>query len=169
MPKPVVLVPVETSEQIADVVALAHEIWREYYLPLIGLAQVDYMLAKFQSQAAIAAQLDAGYEYYIVSSSEHGTNCGYTAVQAQDEGLLFISKLYVQSAVRGAGFGRACMTIIEQLARARGLSRLWLTVNKGNAAVQVYERLGFHKASELVVDIGAGFVMDDFRMEKALL
>jgi hypothetical protein len=34
--------------------------------------------------------------------------------------------------------------------------------------VQTYERLGFRIESPLVMDIGNGFVMDDFRMEKAL-
>jgi len=54
------------------------------------------------------------------------------------------------------------------LARARGLSLLWLTVNKGNPSVQVYRRLGFRIAADLMMDIGGGFVMDDYRMEKTL-
>jgi ribosomal protein S18 acetylase RimI-like enzyme len=168
MPKPAVLVPVNTTEEIAEVSSLANEIWRDYYVPVIGLAQVEYMLGKFQSPAAIVAQRLEGYEYYFVRSPADGSHGGYIALQAQAEGLLFISKFYLQRAVRGTGLGRTTMTAIEHLARARGLSCLWLTVNKGNAAVQVYERLGFRKTRELVVDIGAGFVMDDFRMEKAL-
>jgi hypothetical protein len=34
--------------------------------------------------------------------------------------------------------------------------------------VNVYKRLGFQIAAELVMDIGSGFVMDDYRMEKSL-
>jgi ribosomal protein S18 acetylase RimI-like enzyme len=60
------------------------------------------------------------------------------------------------------------MEFIEQLARRRGLTLLWLTVNKGNPAVKAYERLGFRIAADLVMDIGGGFFMDDFRMEKSL-
>ena len=61
------------------------------------------------------------------------------------------------------------MEFIEQLARRRGLKLLWLTVNKGNPAVKAYERLGFRIAADLVMDIGGGFVMDDYRMEKPLV
>ena len=61
------------------------------------------------------------------------------------------------------------MEFIEQLARRRGLNLLWLTVNKGNPAVNAYERLGFRIATDLVMDIGVGFVMDDYRMEKLLV
>jgi ribosomal protein S18 acetylase RimI-like enzyme len=60
------------------------------------------------------------------------------------------------------------MEFIEQLALRRGLNLLWLTVNKGNPAVKAYERLGFRIAADLVMDIGGGFVMDDYRMEKPL-
>ena len=60
------------------------------------------------------------------------------------------------------------MEFIEQLARRRGLVLLWLTVNKGNPSVNAYKRLGFQIAADLVMDIGGGFVMDDYRMEKPL-
>jgi len=47
-----------------------------------------------------------------------------------------------------------------------GLTRLWLTINKRNPVLQIYERLGFVRTAAIVMDIGGGFVMDDFRMEK---
>ena len=36
------------------------------------------------------------------------------------------------------------------------------------ASVRAYERLGFKIAADLRIDIGHGFVMDDYRMEKSL-
>ena len=61
------------------------------------------------------------------------------------------------------------MEFIERLCRDRGLDFLWLTVNKGNPSVQAYQRLGFSIAAEIVMDIGGGFVMDDYRMEKPVV
>jgi len=161
-------VPVTTSQQIDAVAGLAHEIWYEYYVALIGRAQVDYMVPKFQSSAAIAAQLREGYEYFLIQLG--GPISGYCAVQSEPANRsLFLSKLYLLRDARGGGTGRVCMEFIEQLARRRGLNLLWLTVNKGNPAVKAYERLGFRIAADLVMDIGGGFVMDDYRMEKSLL
>ncbi|NCA83730.1 MAG: GNAT family N-acetyltransferase, partial [Opitutae bacterium] len=55
---------VESAEPIAAVAALAREIWTQHYVPIIGAAQVEYMLEKFQSAEAIARQLAGeGYEY----------------------------------------------------------------------------------------------------------
>ena len=42
------------------VAGLAHEIWYEYYVPLIGRAQVDYMVSRFQSSEAMAQQIARG-------------------------------------------------------------------------------------------------------------
>lgn len=161
----VAFVSVRTDDQLATVAALAREIWYEYYVPLIGRAQVDYMVARFQTQEAMAAQMASGYEYYLVQRG--GTEIGYFAVQPQPEDRrLFLSKLYLLDRHRGSGTGRACMEFIERLGRDRGLTALWLTVNKGNPSVQAYQRLGFSIAAEIVMDIGGGFVMDDYRMEK---
>lgn len=160
-------VPVGSEEHLATVATLAHEIWYEYYVPLIGRAQVDYMVARFQSAPAMSQQLREGYEYFLIE--REGRPIGYSAVQPRPaEQSLFLSKLYLLAAERGAGTGRRCMEFIEQLARQRGLKLLWLTVNKGNPAVNAYKRLGFRVAADLVMDIGGGFVMDDFRMEKPL-
>lgn len=168
MSSPLQFVPVTTPAQCEVVAALAHEIWYEYYVPLIGRAQVDYMVSRFQNSGAVAQQLREGYEYFL--TERDGRDIGYCAVQPQAaEDSLFLSKLYVLRDARGAGTGRVCMEFIEQLARRRGLKLLWLTVNKGNPAVKAYERLGFRIAADLVMDIGSGFVMDDFRMEKPLL
>ena len=58
-------VPVTTPAQFEVVAALAREIWDEYYVPLIGRAQVDYMVSKFQSSGAMAGQVREGYEYFL--------------------------------------------------------------------------------------------------------
>lgn len=164
-------VPVRTAEQLAVVAALAHEIWYEFYVPLIGRSQVDYMVGKFQNVAAMQSQIDQGYEYFLVKQADTGgsmRDIGYCALQEQSGGSLFLSKFYLVKSARGSGTGRKCMEFIEGLARRRELSLLWLTVNKGNPSVQAYQRLGFRIAADLVMDIGGGFVMDDYRMEKPL-
>ena len=165
---PVDFTPVRSTVEIDAVAALAREIWDEFYVPIIGRAQVDYMVAKFQSAPALSEQIRAGYEYYMVHQDR--APAGYIALVAKpDERALFVSKFYLVRRARGAGTGRVCMEFIERLARQRGLGLLWLTVNKGNPSVNVYKRMGFHIAADLVMDIGSGFIMDDYRMEKPLL
>lgn len=166
-PADIQLLPVTTPAQVAQVALMAHEVWNEYYVPLIGQAQVDYMVAKFQSAEAMQSQIDTGYEYFQMQQA--GKIVGYAAIRhdAADR-RVFISKLYLLAAHRKSGAGRGALALIEQAARSRGASHLWLTVNKGNASVRAYERMGFRIVEAMVVDIGGGFVMDDYKMEKPI-
>ncbi len=157
-------VKVSTKKQIEAVEALAREIWTEHYTPIIGKEQVEYMLARFQSAQAIAEQLAAGYLYFLIE--EEGRFIGYLSVQ-QKERELFLSKIYVLAFRRGKGYGRKAVTFTEELAKEKGLNKIVLTVNKNNTlAIKAYEAIGFKKTEALVQDIGSGFVMDDYRMEK---
>jgi len=159
------LTPVSTAAQVANVARMAHEVWNEYYVPLIGQAQVDYMVAKFQSAAAMQSQIDSGYEYFQIQQS--GEIVGYAAIRHDAaEARVFISKLYLLAAHRKSGAGRQALELIERRARERGATHLWLTVNKGNASVRAYQRLGFRIVDAMVMDIGGGYVMDDYKMER---
>jgi ribosomal protein S18 acetylase RimI-like enzyme len=165
MTRDIRLVPVTTAAQVAEVARMARVIWNEYYVQLIGQAQVDYMVAKFQTAEAMQAQIDSGYEYFHIRQG--ADVIGYAAIRHDAaDARVFISKLYVLAEHRKSGVGRKCLEMIEVLARERGARHLWLTVNKGNPSVKAYERLGFSIAEAIVMDIGGGFVMDDYRMEK---
>jgi GNAT superfamily N-acetyltransferase len=153
----------DDNEGISEVVRLAHIIWPEHYLGIITQAQIDYMLACFQSAAAISAQLQQGYEYFLLGCD--GVNVGYAAVRVESDRRLFISKLYVVKEMRNQGLGRFTLVHLRQLAQHRQLNTLWLTVNKHNPALQAYLCWGFCKVAEVVTQIGQGYVMDDFRLE----
>jgi ribosomal protein S18 acetylase RimI-like enzyme len=167
MHEPVQLIPVATAAQVAEVARMAHQVWNEHYVPLIGQAQVDYMLAKFQSPEAMQSQIDSGYGYFQILKS--GERIGYASIRHDAaDGRVFISKLYVLAAYRKCGAGRQALELIERMARERGATHLWLTVNKGNPSVRAYERVGFRIVESLVMDIGGGYVMDDYKMEKEI-
>jgi ribosomal protein S18 acetylase RimI-like enzyme len=161
------LIPVSDAMQVAEVARMAHEVWNEHYVPLIGQAQVDYMVAKFQSAEAMQSQIDSGYEYFQIHQA--GVSIGYAAIRHDAaDARVFISKLYVLAAHRKSGAGRQALDLIERMTRERGATHLWLTVNKGNPSVRAYERLGFKIVEAMVADIGGGYVMDDYKMEKGV-
>ena len=163
--------PATSAAQIERIARLANEIWYEYYVPLIGKAQVDYMVARFQSAAAMLDQVTGdGYHYFMILEDmpkEGEALLGYFAMQPQPaQCAMFISKLYLHVRGRGRGTGRMALEFIERESSRQGLNTLWLTVNKGNPAVSTYQQWGFRIAAAIVTDIGNGFVMDDYRMEK---
>lgn len=156
----------KTGADISAIVSLADEIWREHYTALIGDRQVSYMLDKYQSESAVKEQLAGGYAYYIIEND--GDACGYFAVVACERDL-YISKLYVEKRLRGSGIGHRAVGFIEALAKKSGFITLSLNVNKANtSSIGAYKKFGFGIIREEKIDIGGGYFMDDFVMEKRI-
>ena len=93
---------------------------------------------------------------------------GYAAVQPKEDEL-FLSKLYIKASQRGRGYGRKVVEFLEGMARNKGLDKITLTVNKNNLdTIKAYEKFGFENLGPVVMDIGGGFVMDDYKMAKQI-
>ena len=160
---------VNTAEEIAEVARIASEIWREYYVSILTIEQIEYMVDKFQSVPAITDQIyNQGYEYSLIQRNGSST-VGYLSVKPQ-EGKLFLSKFYILQEHRGQGYASQAVVFLEKLCKERSLTHIWLTVNRHNASsIAVYEKKGFRMVREQVADIGNGYVMDDFVMEKEIV
>jgi ribosomal protein S18 acetylase RimI-like enzyme len=140
---------------------LAKPIVKEHYDPIIGSAQNDYMISLFQTEEAIASQIEHGYEYYF-ASDEIG-NIGFFAFYQRENGL-YLSKLYLKKEERGKGYSRRILSFLIDKAKEKGLDCITLNVNKKNNAIEVYKKLGFEIIREEKNDIGHGFFMDDYVM-----
>jgi len=152
-----------TGADLPSIAELASVIWHEHYTPIIGSEQVEYMLEKYQSVQAMAQQIAEGVSYFTIVLD---TNLvGYLSFYPKNK-VLFLSKIYISSQQRGRGLGRYAIAFVAQQAKLAGLDKVRLTVNKHNTdSIAAYQSMGFKTVDEVVVDIGAGFVMDDYVME----
>ena len=149
----------EKPEDVRRLSRLATAIIREYYDPLLGREQNDYMIDLFQSERAIREQLSKGYHYYI--PREAGRELGFLAFYPRGDAL-YLSKWYLKKEERGRGLARPMLAFLREEAEKEGLSAVELNVNKYNPTVKIYERLGFRRVRSEKNDIGGGFFMDDF-------
>ena len=143
---------------------LADTIWRSHYPSIISMAQIDYMLAKFNSVSAIEAQVTHGALFFYITHNHKPV--GYISIKNEDH-YLFLSKFYILKAFRGRGIGTYTFNFIEAQAKAFNLDTIILKVNKHNTtSILAYEKLGFKKKRAIITDIGQGFIMDDFEFVK---
>ncbi len=157
--------PAFSRTELIEIAALASRIWHEHYDRLLGPEQVDYMLERYQSEPALAAQLAEGYTY-LAARDGFGNLVGYCGYHPEGD-RLFLSKLYVAKEARGTGISRLFLNGL--LEAARGMSAIYLTVNKHTASsIAVYRKFGFRMADAVTTAIGGGFVMDDYIMELPL-
>lgn len=158
--------PVRSESDIAGLVPLVRAIWREVFPPIIGEAQTEYMLEHYQSAESIGREIAGGARYFRVERG--GAPIGYLAYEIRED-WLFVSKVYLAAAERGKGISSELFAYLERQAEKAGKDRLHLHVNRRNEqAIAVYRHRGFEVAQAVVTDIGGGFAMDDYHMEKAL-
>jgi GNAT superfamily N-acetyltransferase len=79
-----------------------------------------------------------------------GRPVGSVALSPHDEGVAWLSKLFVDAAFRGRGLGRALLTRAVEEARARGNRRIDLeTRTIFREAVGLYEATGWTRGPDL--------------------
>jgi ribosomal protein S18 acetylase RimI-like enzyme len=161
------IIKVNSDSLIEKVVLLADEIWHEHYINIISSAQIDYMLNKFQSFAAVSNQIQNDrYDYYLLCLGEEAF--GFFAVCPKDNSL-FLSKIYIRREFRAQGYGGRAMSFIKGLAQSLKLPSVFLTVNRSNTnSINAYLSMGFQIVGEMDSDIGGGYEMNDYKMEVAV-
>lgn len=159
--------PALEDGQILLLAKLAKDIWPECYENILSENQIKYMLKNLQSASAIARQIKTGnYQYFLMLLN--GAAVGYLALK-EEGGKMLISKLYVLKSCRGQGLGKSGLLFAQNLAQQKNCKSLWLTVNRENAkAIKVYKKAGFSILRTENADIGGGFFMEDFVLEKTL-
>ncbi len=156
-------IPAETDSEIQNIAILAEEIWHQHFTDIIGKAQVDYMVEKFQSYPALKEQIENGYEYYQIYSGH--SFAGYIGIH-EEESSLFLSKLYIQKEFRGQHISTQAFQFLLELCKKRSLPKIWLTCNKHNGnTLNIYRHWGFVTTREQKADIGNGYFMDDYILE----
>ncbi|MGN1045272.1 MAG: GNAT family N-acetyltransferase [Candidatus Methanomethylophilaceae archaeon] len=155
------------EDELSEVADMADGIWHEYFPFILSEKQIDYMVDLYQSERAMVQQVaEKGYRYAFIVTDEG--RVGYTGISSSGN-RMFISKLYLKKEYRGRGYGTAAMHEIFRIGRDEGLGSVYLTVNKRNErAIRSYTSNGFKTIQSIVTDIGDGFVMDDYVMEKVL-
>lgn len=152
------------EEKFEELAEIADVIWHQCYRELLSGKQIDYMLGKFLSVEAFRRQAEEGYIYRGLFIDDELV--GFTGSQKQGD-RIFLSKLYLLEKYHGLGLGKTmiddCISLYPEC------SFVYLTVNKYNSSYNMYRHLGFEVIDSVVTDIGEGFVMDDYVMQRHLM
>ena len=158
-----------SATELTMLAELARHIWQQHYPAIISQAQIDYMLQQRYQTAALQAELDTA-QHWLDGLWQGETMLGFANYfRTGQPAEMKLDKLYLHPDWHGRGLGSLLLEYVTARARQQGCDTLTLAVNKHNTtAIKAYRRNGFEVAEEVVVNIGNGFVMDDFIMCKAL-
>ncbi len=145
---------------------IAYETWPVAYGQILPEAQLKYMLDLFYNPAALHQQITEQHHFFIALSKF--TPVGFAAFSQIGTGIFKLQKLYVLPHVQKSGAGVALLKTIEDTARSMEGTKLALNVNRMNSALSFYIKQGYTIAGEEDIDIGSGYYMNDYLLEKAL-
>jgi len=157
-----------TTRDCALVRSLAAEVWAPTYAALMSAEQLDYMFEMMYSAENLARAMTEGGQTFLIFS-DGGADIGYVAFETRPNHDFYLQKIYLLPRMQGTGAGRAMLEGL--LGHLRALDpearRLGLNVNRRNVkAVCFYIRRGFEVTSRRDKDIGRGYFMTDYIMER---
>ena len=155
-----------SKNDIATIRDIATITWPDAYGRYISMAQLNYMLDMMYSDDSLLNQMNNGHQFYI---AEHGSEAiGFASISKEANNACKLNKLYVLPTAQKTGAGKALLHKVIEYATAHGACCLYLQVNKQNNAQQFYSKHGFTIREAAVLEIGGGYIMDDYIMELKL-
>lgn len=158
-------------DHIPTIQGIAEVAFRDTYKGIISTEQMDYMMDMMYSYESLIRQMmemnntflllrdeiSDKYEGFI--SYELNYNC-----QCKTK----VHKLYINPLFKGKGLGRLLIETVFEQAKANKNTFLTLNMNRANSSYGFYKHMGFEIADTVNIDIGNGFLMEDYIFIKRL-
>lgn len=152
---------------------LAERTWPHTYGDYLSEEQIRYMLDKMYNKGELLNQMRKGHIFLIAtegSQIEGSKDVGFAGFSLinPEEYAYKLHKLYVLPEMHGKGVGKILMNEVVDIVRQNDGRTLQLNVNRNNKAKNFYESAGFKIKETVDLEIGNGFYMNDYVMEKVL-
>ncbi|GAB6122747.1 GNAT family N-acetyltransferase [Dysgonomonas termitidis] len=156
-----------SKDHIFIIQSLSDRIWPPTFASILTSGQIRYMMDMMYSNSALEEQIGVLGHHYLLAE-ESGEYLGYLSYELDYKGadVTKIHKIYVLPSLQGKGVGRFFIDAVGRIAKKYGNAELSLNVNRFNKAIDFYKRLGFEVVKCEDIDIGNGFLMEDYVMNK---
>jgi GNAT superfamily N-acetyltransferase len=145
------------DEHLPIIKQIAYDTWPATFGEIISPQQIAYMLEWMYDVDALKKQIKESGHVFILAV-ENGEYFGYASYETnyKNQPKTKIHKIYILPKSQGKGVGRMLMDTVT------------LNVNRQNNAVDFYKRIGFEITGHENIDIGEGFLMEDYILDKKL-
>ena len=148
---------------------IVNKTWPITYGEILSKEQLDYMMDLIYSDESLIKQIQKKEQlFYIVN--EETSVIAFIAIEHnyKNEAVTRIHKIYILPEAQGKGIGKLLIDAVQKLATENNSTSLSLNVNRFNKALAFYQKLGFEIIAEENIEIGNGYLMEDYKMEKKL-
>ncbi|WP_080906049.1 GNAT family N-acetyltransferase [Parabacteroides sp. Marseille-P3160] len=159
------------EEHIPVIREIAYKTWPEAYLNILTEEQSEYMLDWMYSASALKEQmLQLEHRFLLAKEEDSAVFQGYVSYELhyKERPETKIHKLYVLPEYHGRSIGRILIDKVAEEAKKNNDTAILLNMNRMNKALNFYTHLGFRIIGEENIDIGKGFLMEDYIFKKDL-
>lgn len=147
---------------------IAHRVWPQSYADILSPAQMEYMLDMMYSEASLLRQIRTEHHHFILVLDEKEP-IGFASWSPTPAKNKFrLHKIYLLNSRHNQGIGRKLLQEVIRAIAPSDQSILELNVNRQNKAISFYEHQGFQIVRREDKDIGNGFFMNDYVMQKII-
>lgn len=163
------MIRLATISDVPSIRAVAQATWPIAYNNIISPEQIAYMLEWMYNEQSLTAAIQATNQEFLVAVTDQQL-IGFAGIEHHYmlQPITRIHKLYVLPSVQGSGIGKQLLNAVAERALKHQSNQLHLNVNKENNAVLFYKKHGFEINESVELEIGNGFIMDDFIMTKTV-
>lgn len=158
-----------STSDIPLIQSIAQKTWPETFKDILSAEQIVYMLEWMYSTDALSKSInDPSQSFWLLE--DEGNYLGFAGIEHRYKGknTTKLHKIYVLPEAQGKHIGKQLMEQVFNEARNAGSAELLLNVNRHNNATEFYKRLGFTIILEENIDIGNGYLMEDYVMSCAI-
>lgn len=148
---------------------IANITWPVTFKDILSQEQIKYMMEMMYSVTTLSEQIVTKNHVFLLAC-QGNQDLAFTSYELNYNGTAStkIHKIYILPTAQGKGIGKLLINKIAAIAKNNLNNTLSLNVNRDNKAISFYEKMNFRIVKEENIDIGQGFLMEDYVMEKLL-
>lgn len=155
-------------EDLPLIQELAYKIWPSTYGEILSEEQLKFMLDKFYDLDFLKIQMNNGQHFLLIKEGNAVYGFASYELNYENSNQTKIHKIYVLPETQGKGIGKKLIDFIEKITFENNNSDVILNVNRFNKALGFYEKIGFRIIETIDIEIGNGYLMEDYIMEKSV-
>lgn len=157
-----------TSKDISIIQDIAYKTWPDTYGSILSKSQLDYMLQMMYSDKSLLEQINRNVLFFLAYEEDICLGFASSENNYQNKNVTRLHKLYVLPEAQGKQIGKLLIDKVIAIAKENKSEVVSLNVNKFNKAYTFYLKMGFEIVAEEDLEIGHGYLMEDYKMEKRL-
>lgn len=154
-----------TTADIPTIRELAAIAFPHTYATILSAPQIAYMMEWMYGADSLRRQMTSEHHTYYLALLD-GLPVGYLSIQPEGDDACHLQKLYLLPAYQGMHLGQQLFAHATQAIKALypTVRTMRLNVNRHNAALHFYQKMGMVKVAEGDFPIGDGYYMNDYIM-----